>query len=165
MNDMRLWLCRLSIVQCCLLALGCGEAPAQKPLLPVASTEEVLAYLREGKTVVFVDAREPAEFAEEHIPGAINVTLREIESMDPATLADPDLVVAYCLKDFRGFEVAKALNRAGVRNARTLKEQGINGWKAQGLPTFLAGEVSNDEAVSRLNRCARQPDSCVKGPS
>lgn len=144
---------------------GCGEAPLGKELIPVASTEEVLSLIRDGKRVVFVDARESAEFAEEHIPGAINLTLREVENMDPATLADADLVIAYCLKDFRGFEVAKALDRAGVRNARTLKEQGINGWKAQGLPTYVAGKVSPVEAVGRLKQCALQPATCVKDPS
>lgn len=148
-----------------LVASGCGEAPQDKELISVASTAEVLSLIRDGKRVVFVDAREPAEYAEEHIPGAINLTLREVEHVDPATLADADLVVAYCLKDFRGFEVAKALDRAGVHNARTLKEQGINGWKARGLPTYVAGKVSSVEAIGRLKLCALRPAACVKDPS
>src|SRR5438445_9611509 len=83
-------------------------------LVPVASTTEVLNLIQQGKKVVFVDAREKQEWREEHIPGAINVSLREVRQLDQRTLGDPDLVVAYCLKDFRGFEVAKALRQSGV---------------------------------------------------
>src|SRR3954447_6614171 len=95
---------------------------AEGHLVPVASTAEVLEYIRSGKKVVFVDAREPQEWQEEHIPGAINVSLREVAQLDKRVLGDPDLVVAYCLKDFRGFEVAKALRNAGVGKSLILAE-------------------------------------------
>lgn len=131
------------------------------PLVPVASAEDVLREIRAGKRVVFVDAREPAEFHEEHIPGAINITLREVSRLDRKLLGDPDLVIAYCLKDFRGFEVARALNSSGVRDARILAQFGIKGWKSQGLPTWQAGSPAS-AAVNALQACAREPARCLK---
>jgi rhodanese-related sulfurtransferase len=129
-------------------------------LVPVASTEEVLALIREGKKVVFVDAREEQEWQEEHIPGAIRISLRDIASLDASTLGNPDLVIAYCLKDFRGFEVARALQDAGVKNSSILAELGINGWKKKGLPTVVANHRSEQVAAESLQACAEDPSQC-----
>jgi rhodanese-related sulfurtransferase len=141
-------------------------APAVLPenhIVPVVSSAEVLALIRQGKKVVFVDAREHQEWAEEHIPGAINVSLREVSHLDRRTLADSDLVVAYCVKDFRGFEVAKALREQGVEQAHILAEFGINGWKRQGLPTTSAARRTEGEGLDLLARCARDSAECLAG--
>jgi len=140
-------------------------SPSHDRLVPVASTAEVLNLIKQGKKVVFVDAREKQEWQEEHIPGAINVSLREVRQLDQRTLGDPDLVIAYCLKDFRGFEVAKALRQSGVNKALILAELGINGWKRQGLPTVVEGKRSEVEALAMLDECAHQKAKCqVKTP-
>jgi hypothetical protein len=75
-------------------------------------------------------------------------------------LGDPDLVVAYCLKDFRGFEVARALQGLGVPVASTLSEQGINGWKHRGLPVTSAGAAGDSEVERALAACVEFPSSC-----
>ncbi len=138
------------------------SSDADRPLIPVATAEDVLEYIRAGKRVVFVDARETPEYLEERIPGAINLTLREVQSLDPETLGDPDLVIAYCIKDFRGFEVAKALDRAGVGNVHVLAEVGIQGWKKRGLPTEK-GTVPLSSPVSRvLIDCAADVVACLR---
>ncbi|MGQ0621520.1 MAG: rhodanese-like domain-containing protein [Panacagrimonas sp.] len=132
-------------------------------MVPTVSADEVLALVREGKKVVFVDAREPEEWKEEHIPGAINLTLRQLGDLDPKTLGDPDLVIAYCLKDFRGFEVAKALQRSGVDSAGILSELGINGWKKRGLPTVTLGS-GESTGMDRLRVCASDSSKCGAKP-
>jgi rhodanese-related sulfurtransferase len=129
-------------------------------LVPVASADEVLAMIRQGKKVVFVDAREQEEWREEHIPGAINLALRDIGKLDRKALGDADLVIAYCLKDFRGFEVAKALQDAGIQQSSILAELGINGWKKRGLPTVLANARPEDAAANQLKACADEPAAC-----
>lgn len=129
-------------------------------LVPATSADEVLALIRSGRKVVFVDAREEQEWQEEHIPGAINVSLRDVAKLDAATLGDPDLVIAYCLKDFRGFEVAKALQNAGIPHSSILAELGINGWKKRGLPTVLANAGSDAVAVEKLGACAEDAARC-----
>ena len=135
-------------------------APADPHFVPVSSTAQVLELIKQGKKVVFVDARERREWQEEHIPGAINVSLREVGTLDKRTLGDPDLVVAYCLKDFRGFEVAKALRKAGVGQSLILAELGINGWKKQGLPTVVEGKRTDSQGMDLLARCARDRSQC-----
>jgi rhodanese-related sulfurtransferase len=137
-------------------------APDEGRLVPVASTDQVLDLIRQGKRVLFVDAREPREWQEEHIPGAINVSLREVAQLDKHVLGNPDLVVAYCLKDFRGFEVAKALHNAGVGNSLNLAEFGINGWKKQGLPTVALGMRTEQQAADLLAQCARDRSRCTQ---
>jgi rhodanese-related sulfurtransferase len=134
-------------------------------LVPAVSSEQVLEYLRHGKTVIFIDAREPEEFAESRIPGAINLSLRELEQASAelrAQLQRADLTIAYCLKDFRGFEVARALREIGVNASSTLAEQGINGWKALGLPVMERGKRSEADATRALTACANEPQTCLK---
>ena len=136
--------------------------PKGVPVVGIVSTDEVLQLIHEGKRVVFVDAREKQEFAEAHIPGAINLTLREINDMAPRLIGQADLVIAYCLKDFRGYEVAKALAEAGVPRLATLKISGLNGWRAEGLPLYTPGKNSEAEAIAHLRQCAALPVICRK---
>ena len=146
---------RMSILE----ALGVRSATAQPPV-PAVPADQVLEWIAAGKQVIFVDARESQEFEEEHIPGAINLSLRELESIDPERFRDADLIIAYCMKDFRGFEVAKAMRRAGFPQAAILREYGIAGWKKRGLPTVLGGKADEDGARALLNACAREPSRC-----
>lgn len=95
---------------------------------------DVARMILDGKRVVFVDVREPQEFAEKHIPGARSITVRDTRALDPATLAGADLVVPYCLKDFRGFESAKTLHNLDVAKVGLLKGYGIKSWEKAGLP-------------------------------
>lgn len=112
---------------------------------------DVAQMILDGKRVVFVDVREPQEFAEKHIPGARSIPVRDTAAMDPAELADADLVLPYCLKDFRGFEGAKTLQRLGVPNVGLLKGYGIKSWEKAGLPE--AGEglgVLDEEGLAMI---------------
>lgn len=128
----------------------CEEDSGKEPLIPKISSQEILAEIQAGKKVVFIDAREEKEFQEEHIPGAQNLTLRDVNVEAVKRFADADFVIPYCLKDFRGFELGKALQRFGLKNVYELQLPGINYWKAQGLP--VAGErgLSDDEALRRM---------------
>ncbi len=112
---------------------------------------EVAAMIREGKKVVFVDVREPEEFAERHIPGALSIPVRDTRGAYVDDLADADLVVPYCLKDFRGFEGAKTLQRRGVPNVGLFKGHGIKSWEKANLPE--AGEqvgVLDEEGIRMI---------------
>lgn len=108
--------------------------------------QDVAQMIRDGKKVVFVDVREPEEFAERHIPGARSIPVRDTMSLDVTELADADLVVPYCLKDFRGFEGAKTLQKMGVPNVGLLKGYGIKSWQKAHLPEAGAQVGTLDEA-------------------
>ncbi len=56
--------------------------------------EEVQRLIREGAQIVEVLPRE--EYEEEHLPGAINIPLKELDAKTAARLAKDRPVVVYC---------------------------------------------------------------------
>jgi rhodanese-related sulfurtransferase/DNA-binding transcriptional ArsR family regulator len=100
-------------------------------LVPV-SREELLQRSRAGEVTV-LDVRPPDEFALGHLPGAINIPLRELETrlaqFDPA-----QEIVAYCRGPYcvLSYEAVAALRARGFK-ARRLQD-GLPEWRAAGLP-------------------------------
>jgi rhodanese-related sulfurtransferase len=133
---------------------------AQGPLVPEMPIATLLAEMKAGKTVRFVDVREPEEFVEAHVPGALNIQLRALDEDALAQVRGADYVVAYCIKDFRGFEMARSLRDAGVLNAVILNPYGIKGWIAEGLPTTGAKAMTADASQARLGECVMSPAVC-----
>lgn len=82
--------------------------------------------------VTLVDVRPPDEFADGHVPGAVNIPLQELEAR-LAELAGGVEVVAYCRGPWcvLAFEAVARLRRAG-RTARRL-EGGLPEWRRAGL--------------------------------
>jgi rhodanese-related sulfurtransferase len=149
----------LSMVADCQMSLAAVEkssTPNKVSLVPIA---DILNMMAMGKRVAFVDAREAAEYDETHIPGAINYSLRQVTPGLRKRLDDADLVIAYCIKDFRGYEVARAIAEAGVSNVATMMPYGLAGWKSMGLPITKPGK-SDVVAKAELLRCARGGDTC-----
>ncbi len=140
------------------------DAAPETAAAPRLPTELQLTYIlkqiAEGRDVRFVDVREAPEFAETRVPGAINLKLREVNADSAATLADADLVIAYCIKDFRGFEVGKALAEHGVWPVGTMSPHGLAGWRAQHLPTASDSGPDDATAFAALLACARGEAAC-----
>ena len=134
---------------------------ATKAMVPEVPIATLLAEMRRGKSVVFIDVREADEFNEGHIPGALNVPLRDLDDEIVDRVRDADYVVSYCVKDFRGFEMAKSLHALGVKNSVILSPYGIRGWVAEGLPTAGAKALSETEAGMRLTACMAMPGQCA----
>ena len=129
--------------------------------IPQKSHVDLLREISLGKRVVFVDTREAGEYEEVHLPGAVLLRLRDVNSETVKQFADADLVVPYCVKDFRGFEVAKAIKREGIEHVVTLSPNGLKGWLAAGLPATRAEGTSEQESMEVLLRCAMEPASCL----
>ena len=108
-----------------------GYFHARDDMEPV-SHAELLARSRDGLVTV-LDVRPKDEFAMEHLPGAKNIPLEELESrlseIDPA-----HEVIAYCRGPYcvLSFEAVAALRQRGIK-ARRL-EDGLPEWRAAGLP-------------------------------
>jgi rhodanese-related sulfurtransferase/DNA-binding transcriptional ArsR family regulator len=99
------------------------------------SRDELLKMSRDGLVTV-LDVRPPDEFALGHLPGAVNIPLRELQ----ARLADldPSLeIVAYCRGPYcvLSYEAVAALRTKGFK-ARRL-EDGLPEWRAVGLPVVV----------------------------
>ena len=131
--------------------------------IPQQDHLELLREISLGKKVVFVDTREAEEYDEVHLPGAVQLRLRDVNSNTVKQFADADLVVPYCVKDFRGFEVARAMKQEGIENVVTLSPNGLKGWLGAQLPVTRRGESSDRESMVALMRCAMEPASCLPG--
>ena len=129
-------------------------------LIPLVTSDDILARIEEGANVIFIDAREIAEYQEDHLPGARNLTLRQVTETSAQRFGDADLIVTYCLKDFRGYELGRALQDRGIRNVRLMKDHGINGWRKQGLPVASRDGLTDVEALALLRRCADDKSTC-----
>jgi rhodanese-related sulfurtransferase/plastocyanin len=133
--------------------LAAAEDPITEPRKPVplVSPQRVVEMVRESPSrVVFVDVREPEEFAEGHIPGAINIREQDFAARIGEVPKDA-LVIPYCNMDFRGFVAVRSLEELGIERVALMQERGINGWREQGLP--VAGPesgLSDEEALERL---------------
>jgi rhodanese-related sulfurtransferase/DNA-binding transcriptional ArsR family regulator len=110
---------------------------ARDELEPV-SRKQLLKRLRAGEVTV-LDVRPPDEFALGHLPGALNIPLRELKAR-LAELDSAQEIVAYCRGEYcvLSFE-AVALLRARGFNVRRL-EDGLPEWRAAGLPV-ITGSV------------------------
>jgi rhodanese-related sulfurtransferase len=84
-------------------------------------------------TIVLVDVREPQEYANERIEGAL---LFPLSTFDPKALPDSGerKVVFHCGSGVRSARAAEACMAAGIAHDAHL-EGGIQAWKAARLPT------------------------------
>jgi rhodanese-related sulfurtransferase/predicted transcriptional regulator len=96
------------------------------------SRQELLQRSRAGM-VTILDVRPEDEFALGHLPGAVNIQLRELEAhlaeFDPA-----QEIVAYCRGPYcvLSYEAVAALRARGFKVRRL--EDGLPEWRAAGLP-------------------------------
>lgn len=134
----------------CDASLAEGQGNKLVPEVPIPG---LLAEMKRGKSVVFVDVREASEFSGAHIPGALNITLRDLDQDVIDRVKHADYVVSYCVKDFRGFEMARAFRDAGVSNAVILQPYGLKGWLSHDLPLAGTQALSEAEGISRLADC------------
>jgi rhodanese-related sulfurtransferase len=93
------------------------------------SPAELAQMLQDG-TAVLVDVREPAEFAAEHIAGAVP---HPLSTFDPAALP-PGPVVFQCGSGKRSLTAIARATAAGLPY-KTHLAGGLAAWKAAGLAT------------------------------
>jgi hypothetical protein len=137
-------------------------ARSDSPLVAQLPIAYLLNLIAAGQRVVFVDVREAEEFAENHIAGAVNLTLRDLTPEKIQVLKQADWVVSYCKKDFRGYEMAQALAQQGIVNSAVMLPYGIAGWQSLKLPIKKPQQTEAD-AVQQLHHCAQNSNSCLKG--
>jgi ArsR family transcriptional regulator len=108
---------------------------ARDELEPVAA-KELLARLR-GGDVVLLDVRPEDEYGLGHLPGALNIPLRQLEQR-LSELPRKREVIAYCRGPYcvLSFEAVAELRARGFRVRRF--EAGFPEWKAAGLPIEVA---------------------------
>jgi len=129
--------------------------------IPALGHQEILDHISTGKKVIFVDTREDEEFDEVHLPNSVVLRLRDVNAESVKMFKDADLIVPYCVKDFRGFEVAKAIQQQGLQNVATLSPNGLKGWLTAKLPVVKPGGLNEAEAADALLECALEARQCL----
>ena len=96
-------------------------------------SREELGRKMKARTVTLIDVRPCEEFAAGHIPGAVNIPLKDLDRR-LRELPKNEEVVAYCRGPYclMSFEAVDLLRRRGL-TARRL-EDGYPEWKLDGLP-------------------------------
>ena len=108
---------------------------AKDDLEPVPAAE-LLERAKAGLVTV-LDVRPAEEFAAGHVPGAVNIPIRELERR-LAELPKRREVVAYCRGPYclMSYDAVQLLRQKGLK-ARRLKD-GMPEWRLAGLPTERA---------------------------
>jgi phage shock protein E len=88
-------------------------------------------YMEDGTSHTLVDVRTVEEFKEGHIPGAINISLQELDKKLKRIPKDKPVIV-YCRSGNRSSFAASQLLQAGYTEVYDLG--GIIDWTRQGLP-------------------------------
>jgi rhodanese-related sulfurtransferase len=82
------------------------------------------------KKISVIDARDAAQFAKEHIPGAINIEWRQIPGRRNEITKD-HMVLIYCNTGSLSAQAVFAMRLLGWDNVKVLQD-GIEGWKKKG---------------------------------
>jgi len=128
----------VGLALCCWLGLalfGCAIAIADVQISPSALAVQI----EQGSAPLILDVRTAEEFAEGHVPGAVNIEYRQIPAQ-VETLRDFEdkTVVVYCERGVRAGRAEAALIEADFTSVVQLKGD-MAAWRAADLPVEVGG--------------------------
>ena len=121
----------IPILLSALMFTGCaGTSNRQANTYRQISMDEAVTMMEKESGYIILDVRTPAEFAEKHIPNAINVPNETIGTAEIPELPDKDqLIMVYCRSGRRSKEAAEKLVKIGYTNI--VEFGGILDWKGE----------------------------------
>ena len=118
----------LPIILSALLLTAC--APGNSLGYKQITMSEAVKMMETEKNCIILDVRRADEFAEGHIPGAINVPNEEIGTAEIAKLPNKSqLILVYCRSGRRSKEASEKLVKLGYTNI--VEFGGILDWKGE----------------------------------
>lgn len=122
-----------------LLAAAVGVGCAGNENVTSVSATEFAKEIK-ADSVRLLDVRTPQEFAEGHIPGAININVQadDFRQVAERELSKAETVMVYCRSGRRSLTAAVILTGLGYKVVNL--KGGITEWKADGFPVSSAGE-------------------------
>ena len=94
------------------------------------SMDEAVKMMKNEKNYIILDVRRPDEYANGHIPGAINVPNEEIGTAEISELPDKaQLILVYCRSGRRSKEASEKLVKLGYTNI--VEFGGFLDWKGE----------------------------------
>lgn len=116
---------------------GRASDTANRPRVKVA---QAFAAYEDG--VRFIDVREPGEWAQGHIAGAVHHPLGALQRQPEIAVARDKPVITYCASGTRAAQAAAALRANGYRDVKVM-DGGYSEWVDAGYPV----EHSDDDAA------------------
>jgi rhodanese-related sulfurtransferase len=122
-------------------AAPAGPPPVVKDMVAKAkssvqkvSAADVKAMIDKKDKAIYLDVRDPGEFAAGHLPGAMNISRGTLEFNVFNKIKDPNAkVIVYCKTAGRSTLATKALNDLGYKNAILMDAQ-FEEWVKAGYP-------------------------------
>ena len=119
----------LPIFLAALLLVGCA-APAEEITYRQVNMDEAITMMEEGSGYIILDVRTPEEFADKHIPEAINIPNETIGTDEIPELPDKDqMILVYCRSGNRSKQASEKLVALGYTNS--VEFGGINDWPGE----------------------------------
>ena len=119
----------LSVFLAAILLAGCS-APKEAASYRQISMDEAITMMEEESGYIILDVRTPEEFADKHIPGAVNIPNESISTEEIPELPDKDqLILVYCRSGNRSKQASKKLAALGYTNV--VEFGGINSWPGE----------------------------------
>ena len=113
-----------------LFLAGCAVPAGQEVGYRQIRMDEAITMMEEESGYLILDVRTPEEFAEKHIPGAINIPNETIGSEPIPELPDKDqLILVYCRSGNRSKQASEKLAALGYTNI--VEFGGIHDWPGE----------------------------------
>jgi len=132
---------------------ACAAEPAHSPI-PRVDRELLLGFLADNGTMTLIDARSPEEFADQHLPGAINIPFDAVAASTallPEDRARP--IVVYCRSGKRAGLLQADLRARGYTNVQVLPREQIF-WQ-DNFMVFNCGTAPADRDTVASSESAR----------
>ena len=118
-----------SLILIMIFLAGCAAPKAEASYRQI-SMDAAIAMMEEASGYVILDVRTSEEFAEKHIPNAINIPNETISTAEIPELPDKDqLVLVYCRSGNRSKQASQKLADMGYTNV--VEFGGINSWPGE----------------------------------
>lgn len=104
---------RLTLI-CLMLFMGYAAsslAKSETSALTNITPQEALTYIEQTPNVFILDVRTPGEFAQKHLPNAVNIPVEELKGR-LAEVPEDRPVVVYCRSGMRAGNAGALLNQA-----------------------------------------------------
>ena len=113
-----------------LFLAGCAAPAEPENSCRQVSTADAITMMEEETGYIILDVRTPEEFADKHIPGAINIPNETIGTGEIPELPDKNqLILVYCRSGNRSVQASEKLAALGYTNI--VEFGGINDWPGQ----------------------------------
>ena len=113
-----------------LFLAGCALPAGQEVSYCQINMDEAITMMEEESGYIILDVRTPEEFADKHIPGAVNIPNETISTEEIPELPDKDqLILVYCRSGNRSKQASEKLAALGYTNI--VEFGGINDWPGE----------------------------------